>query len=211
MKRIVVFLLSLALSLGTALKAGAEEFSPHKVTEKFWTAIEENDTSTLRKYVTSRSLKEEDFETDLPSISGVELGKTTIDGDRAWVKTSVVICSDDSGSITVPIETVLAMENGEWKVLYEETVLTILETSKLARFLDRFGNLGEQFGQKFNHSLEELQRSLPEVEQELRELEKRLKAQLPEIQDRLEDLTKELEELLNPSQQAPSSEKERAI
>lgn len=209
MKRIFILLLSLTLSPG--ISVGAGELSPHEVAEGFWAAIKTNDIPTLRKYIASRSLKKEDLATHLPSIGNVELGKTLIEEDRAWVETSVVMRRNESESITIPLETMLIKENGQWKVLYEETVMMITETSELARFLDRLGDLTEQFGQRFDRSLGELQRSLPEAEQELRELEEKLKAQLPEIKDRLEGLMKELEELLKPFQQTQPSEEERAI
>lgn len=209
MKLTTVFLLLLMLLFGATPGIGAEKLSPQEVTERFWTAIQTKDIPALRKYIASNSLKEENLAAHLPSVNSVELGRILIDKNQAWIETNVVMGGDEP--VTIPLETVLIKENGQWEVLYDETVAISTEASDLARFLERFGDLSAQFERKFNQSLEELQRSIPQVEEELEDIEKKLKAQIPEIKEHLKGLMQELEELFRSVQQAPPSEGEKAI
>jgi hypothetical protein len=208
MKRVVILILSLALCLEATTGESIERLSPFKVAKIFWTAIETNDKATIRQYIASESLPEGDLSSLLP-IEGFKLDKTTIKGERAWIKTTVIVRSEEP--INVPLETMLIREDGQWKVLYEETVAMITEASDLARALESFQELTERFAQKFDKSLDELQRSLPKVERELKEIEKKLKAEIPGIKNRLEGLAKELEDLFNSLKQDPPPEKGKAI
>jgi hypothetical protein len=209
MKRIITFLILSALYLGTAAGLASETLSPHVVTEKFWEAIQRNDLATAHQYIASDSLEKEDLTAPLLPIAQVELGKTIIDKEQAWVETTITVHREET--VTIPIKTILIHENQQWKVRYQETVTLLTETSELARLLEQFGAMTEQFAQKFNQSLQELQRSLPEVERGLKDIESKLKAQIPEIQKRLEDLGEELEKLFKSAPPAPPSDKEKTI
>jgi hypothetical protein len=209
MKRIVIFALSLTLCLGATIGVCIERLSPFEVAEKFWAAIKADDRATIHKYIASKSLKGDDLTSSLLPIEDFKLDKTTIKGDRAWIETIVVVRSEEP--VDVLLETMLIREEGQWKVLYGETIAMITEASDLARALESFQELTEKFAQKFDKSLDELQRSLPKVERELKEIEKKLKAEIPGIKNRLEGLAKELEDLFNSLKQDPPPEKGKAI
>lgn len=214
MKKSIFFTLLLMLCLGATLGACAERLSPLKlspfeVTNKFWTAIKTNDTKTIREYILTESPNKEDLTSSLLPITDFKLGKITIDGERSWVETTVTV--EGERSMAVPIETVLIKENGQWKVRYEETVAMLTEASELARALENFGTLTEQFSKKIDQSLEGLQRSLPKVQREFKAIEEKLKADLPEIQKQLEGFARELQDLFKSLEQTPPPEKERAI
>ena len=207
MKQIVTLFLLLVLYLGSAVGLASEMISPHVVTEKFWEAIQAHELETARQYIASESLEKEYLTAPLLPIIQVELGKTIIDKERAWVETTVTVHRDET--VAIPIKTILIQEDQQWKVRYQDTVTLLTETSQLARLLEQFGTMTEQFAQKFNHSLQELQRSLPEIERGLKDIESKLKAQVPEIQKRLEDLGEELEKLFKSA--PPPSDQEKTI
>ncbi|ABA58595.1 hypothetical protein Noc_2135 [Nitrosococcus oceani ATCC 19707] len=209
MKKAIFFTLLLALCLVTTLGACAEKLSSYEVAEKFWTAVKENDVETMRKYVLTESLNKEDLISSLLPITNFKLGKIVIDGEKSWVETTVTVSNERP--VTVPLDTVLAKENGRWKVRYDETVKMLSEASELAQALENFGAMTEQFSNKIGQSLDELQRSLPKVQRELKSIEEKLKAELPEIQKQLEGFAKELQDLFRSLEQTPPPEEEHAI
>jgi hypothetical protein len=210
MKQAIILILSLILCLKATISAGIEEkLSPTEVTEKFWTAIKANDISALREYITSKSLKEDDLTSPLPHISEFKLNKAIIEGGQARIKTTVVVMGDKL--VTVPAETVLIRENGQWKVLYRETVEMVTEASELSRILNNFQELSKIFAKKFDKSVDKLQQSLPIVEHKLKEIKEKLKTEIPGIEDQLKGIAKELDDLFNSLQQAPPPEKEQSI
>jgi chaperonin cofactor prefoldin len=106
---------------------------------------------------------------------------------------------------------VLIRENGQWKVLYRETVEMVTEASELSRILNNFQELSKIFAKKFDKSVDKLQQSLPIVEHKLKEIKEKLKTEIPGIEDQLKGIAKELDDLFNSLQQAPPPEKEQSI
>jgi len=209
MKQIVILILSLALCLESTTSAGIEGSSPLEVTRKFWAVVKADDITALRGYISSESLKGAALASSIPSISDFKLGKTTIEDGQAWVKTTVVVSGDKL--VTVPVETVLIREKGQWKVCYRETTEVLTEASEVARVLEHFQELSINFAQKFNKSLDELQYSLPTLEHQLKEIKEKLKAEIPGIKDRLKGIAKELDDLFNSLPQAPPPKREKSI
>jgi len=121
-------------------------------------------------------------------------GIKLIDGDHAWVDTTVEIKAEKSFSI--PLKTILLKENGLWMVDYESTVATLSSASELATVMGSIHELGEQFAKQFNEVLDVLKKNIPQVQHELEKLEENIKSQIPELKDSLEDLARKLEEAL---------------
>ncbi|ADJ27897.1 hypothetical protein [Nitrosococcus watsonii] len=209
MKKAVFFTLLLGLCLVATLGACAEKLSSYEVAEKFWTAVKMNDVKTIHTYILTESLNKEDLISSLLPITNFKLGKVIIDGDQSWIETTVTVSNERP--VTIPLDTVLAKENGYWKVRYDETVKMLSEASELAQALEGFGVMTEQFSNKIDQSLDELQRSLPRVQRELKSIEEKLKAALPEIQKQMEGFAKELQDLFKSLEQTPPPEKEQAI
>lgn len=209
MRKLAVFALPLVLYFGAGFAALAEGLSPDEVAKRFWTAVKANDKQAVEEYVSAESSESDNLGSSLPPIEEFELGKIVIDGERAWVETTLAVSSEDT--VNIPFETVLVREKDHWKVSYEETVALLAEAGELARALKGLESLADQFSEKIDQSLEELQRSLPKVQRGLKEIEKKLKAELPEIQKQLEGLAKEFEDLFESLQETPPSEQERAI
>src|SRR5690606_26692720 len=122
--------------------------TPIEVSQEFWTAIQNRDSQTVRKYITSNSAKGNDLTANILPVSSFTLGRTIIDKDHAWVDTTVEIASDKPFSL--PIKTVLLQENEQWKVDYTATVASISSSSDVARILGNLNDLGIQFADKLN-------------------------------------------------------------
>jgi len=175
----------------------AANLSPIEVSDRFWSALKNGDGHAASGYVTSgslESLKKQDLEQDILPINNVSFGKTVIDGEQAWVDTDVEIAGNDP--FTLPLKTVLLMENRQWKINYEKTVASVSKTSSVARVLGELNNIGEQFNEKLNRSLDEIERTLPQVQKEIEKIEDNMRQKLPELRQRLEDFMRQLEETL---------------
>lgn len=175
----------------------AANLSPMEVSDKFWTAVKNRDGRMASGYVTSgslESLKQQDLDQDILPINNVSFGKTVIDGEQAWVDTDVVIAGNDP--FHLPLKTVLLMENRDWKVDYDKTVASVSKSSSVARVLGELNNIGEQFNEKLNRSLDEIERTLPQVQKEIEKIEGNLREKLPELRQRLEEFMRQLEESL---------------
>ena len=178
----------------------AANLSPMEVSDKFWTAVKNGNGQVASGYVTSgslESLKNQDLEQDILPINNVSFGKTVIDGEQAWVDTDVEIAGNDP--FTLPLKTVLLMENRQWKIDYDKTVASVSKTSSVARVLGELNIIGEQFNEKLNQSLDEIERTLPQVQKEIEKIEDNMREKLPELKQRLEEFMRQLEEALGGS------------
>lgn len=160
--------------------------------EIFWRAIQAQDADKLRKSITAKSRQQNNLIKNILAVGEVSLGKTVIDGDRAWVDTKVEIKADKS--FPIPLKTILIKERGLWMVDYEETVATLSTSSDLATVMGSIHELAEQVAKQFDQALDVLKKNIPQVQQELKKLEENIKSQIPELKESLQDLAKELEE-----------------
>jgi len=181
----------------------ATSLSPIEVSQHFWTGVQNRDSQTIRKYITSDTPRDGDLTTNILPVSNFTLGRTIIDKDQAWVDTTVDIAGEEPFSLS--IKTVLLQENQQWKVDYTATVASISSSSDVARILGNLNDLGIQFTDKLNQSLGEIQKTLPEVQRELEKIEESMKQKLPELQQRMEEFMRQLEEALGnkPGSQPP--------
>ena len=175
----------------------AANLSPMEVSDKFWTAVKNRDGQTAAGYVTSgslESLKKQDLDQDILPINNVSFGKTVIDGEQAWVDTDVEIAGNDP--FTLPLKTILLMENRQWRIDYDKTVASVSKSSSVARVLGELNNIGDQFNEKLNRSLDEIERTLPQVQKEIEKIEDNMREKLPELRQRLEEFMRQLEDAL---------------
>ena len=168
--------------------------SPIEVSEKFWTAVKNKDSTTVRRYISSNGNEKNELTENILPLDEISLGRTIIDGEEAWVDTEVVIAGDEP--FRLPLKTVLLKENQQWKVDYDATVASITKGSSVARVMGSLADLSSQFAKELDRSLDEIQKTLPEVQREIEKIEDSVKQQLPELKERLEEIIKQLEEAL---------------
>jgi hypothetical protein len=82
-----------------------EALYPIDVSEGFWRAVKDKDINAIEKYSTKDSLTGDELSENILPLDEIILGKTVIDGDEAWVDTTVTISADKP--YTLPIKTVL--------------------------------------------------------------------------------------------------------
>lgn len=171
--------------------------SPMEVSEGFWKGVKEKDAAAVSRYVTSasqESLKRQDPASNILPIKQVTLGRTVIEGERAWIDTTVEVA--DEKPFQLSVRTVLQQENQQWKVDYNATVASLTSDSAVGRVLGDLSALSRQFTDKLNQSLEQAQKVLPEIEREIGKIESELRQSLPELRQRMEELMRQLEKAL---------------
>ncbi|MBI4006432.1 MAG: hypothetical protein HY356_07150 [Gammaproteobacteria bacterium] len=172
----------------------AANLTPIEVSERFWTAVQNKDVRAVRNYVSSASLDKKDLTENILPIGEVSLGRTVIDGEQAWVDTTVAISGDDP--FKLPLKTVLLQENKQWKVDYDATVASVSSSGAVARVMGNLTDLSRQFADGLDRSLTEIQKTLPQVQKEIGKIEENLRERIPELRQRMEEIMKQLEEAL---------------
>ena len=187
--------------------------TPMEVSDGFWTGIKQKDPAAVSRYVTAESLEsleDKDPASSILPIKAVTLGRTVIDGEHAWIDTTVEVADDRPMHLT--LQTILQQENQQWKVDYNATVASITNDSDFGRVLGDISDLSRQFTDKLNQSLDQAQRALPQIQREIGKIEGDLKQKLPELRQRMDELMRQLEEALGdknkPESQPPPRTRE---
>jgi len=192
----------------TVLCGCEEKLSPIEVSEHFWKGIELRDAMIIERFVSSDSqIDSSSIENILP-VNNTSFGRTVIEGDMAWVDTTVTIASEKP--FTLPLTTTLIMENGYWKVNYNETIASISSGGDIARIMGSIQNLSGKFTEELDRSIGEMQKAIPEIKREIEQVEEKIKSKIPELKRRMEEFTKQLEDILKLPPQ-PSQDQKEAI
>ncbi|MEW6555144.1 MAG: hypothetical protein AB1384_12770 [Actinomycetota bacterium] len=129
MKKLVVILLALALSVSIPALAGCgggsngADDSPEQVVEEFMSATLAEDADAVYELLSEDSQaevtdKEELVAGSADAIDSYEVGKATINGDEARVATSIALTGFEG---SLDFEVVLLKEGGAWKISLSET------------------------------------------------------------------------------------------
>lgn len=171
-----------------------EGLYPIDVAEGFWRAVKDEDTKTIQKYSTNISLKEKELSENILPLDEITLGKTVIDGDSAWVDTTVTISGDKP--FTIPLRTELIRENKRWKVDYDATIKLVTQGSAVSNIINSIRNMTKELAEELNQSMEEIQRTIPEMTEEVEKIEESLLEHLPELKKQIEEFVRDLKDAI---------------
>ena len=183
------------LSLICLFIAGCDEgLYPIEVSEGFWRAVKDKDVNAIEKYSTKYSLTGDELRENILPLDEIILGKTVIDGDGAWVDTTLTISGDKP--YTLPIKTVLIRENKQWKVDYPATMKWVSKGSSVYSVISEIKNMMGELAEGLNQSMEEVQKAIPEIKEEVKRIEESLLEHVPELKKQIEEFVEELEEAI---------------
>ncbi len=96
------------------------------IAKRFWDAINADDIQTARSYATKKSgdglsLKER----GTASSGKVSFGNVKIEDNRTAIET-IIQASEGETELEFPIETILVKEDGQWKVDFDQTLMSML-------------------------------------------------------------------------------------
>ncbi len=171
-----------------------EGLYPIDVSEGFWRAVKGKDIKAIEKYSTEDSLTGDELSENILPLDEIILGKTVIDGDGAWVDTTVTISGDKP--YTLPIKTVLIRENKQWKVDYQATMKWVSKGSSVYSVINGIRNMSEALVEELNQSMEDIQKAIPEIKAEVEEIEESLLEHVPELKKQIKEFIEDLEEAI---------------
>ena len=150
-------LLLVALFLG----CGGGEDASVKVAKSFWQAMEERDIDKARSFATEATAAtltlnndEENKEVD------IIFGEAKIEDGQSHVPTTMKT-TEKGQSITVPMETVLVKEEGEWRVDVNLTMMSLFGGAMGAMMdtmKDGMEEMGKAMAEGMKDSFEELEK-----------------------------------------------------
>ena len=185
----------LILSLICLFITGCDEgLYPIDVSEKFWRAVKDKDTKAIQKYSSNSSLNGNELGENILPLDEITLGKTVIDGEGAWVDTTVTISGDKP--YTLPIKTVLIRENKQWKVDYRATIKWVSKGSAVSNVINSIKNMSEDLAKELNQSMEDIEKAIPEVKGEIEKIEESLLEHVPELKKQIEEFVEDLKETI---------------
>jgi len=167
---------------------------PIDVSEGFWRAVKDKDIAAIEKYSTEDSLTSDELSENILPLDEIILGKTIIDGDGAWVDTTVTISADKP--YTLPIKTVLIRENKQWKVDYQATMKWVSKGSSVYSVINGIKNMTDELAAELSQSMEDIQKAIPEIKKEVERIEESLLEHVPELKKQVEEFVKDLEEAI---------------
>jgi hypothetical protein len=183
------------LSLICLFITGCDEgLYPIDVSEGFWRAVKDKDITAIEKYSTEDSLTGDELSENILPLDEIILGKTVIDGDEAWVDTTVTISADKPYSL--PIKTVLIRENKQWKVDYQATMKWVSKGSSVYSVINGIKNMTDELAAELSQSMEDIQKAIPEIKKEVERIEESLLEHVPELKKQVEEFVKDLEEAI---------------
>ena len=186
----LIFITSICLFMAGC----GEGLYPIDVSEGFWRGVKNKDIRAIEKYSTEDSLTGDELSENILPIDEIILGKTVIDGDAAWVDTTVTISGDKP--YTLPIKTVLIRENKQWKVDYQATMKWVSKGSSVYSVINGIKSMTRDLAEEFDQSMEDIQKAIPEIKQEVEEIEESLMKHVPELKKQVEDFVEDLEEAI---------------
>lgn len=167
---------------------------PIDVSEGFWRAVKNKDIKAIEKYSTKDSLTDDELSENVLPLDEIVLGKTVIDGDGAWVDTTVTISGDKP--YTLPIKTVLIRKNRQWEVDYQATMKWVSKGSSVYSVISGIKNMSEDLAEELNQSMEDIQKAIPEVKEEVEKIEESLMEHVPELKKQIEEFVEDIEEAI---------------
>lgn len=185
-----------------------EKLSPIEVSEHFWKGVELRDVTIIKRFISSDSQVNTSSTENILPVRGATFGRTVIEGNMAWVDTTLTIESEKP--FTLPLTTTLIMEKGFWKVKYDETIASVSSGSNIARIMGSMRDLSDKFTEKLDESIGEMQKAIPEIKREIEKVEEQFKSKIPELKRRMEEFAKQLEEALKIPKE-PTQEQKEAI
>lgn len=96
------------------------------VAKKFWDAMNAGDIQTARSYATKKSGAGLQLKRNDTSGGGkVSFGNVKIEDNRTVIET-IIQASEGETQLEFPIETILVKEDGQWKVDFDQTLMSML-------------------------------------------------------------------------------------
>ena len=197
----------------TACKQAAQ--NPRDVAQQYWQALKADDTNTARELVTTETQSELDAYLQLPAEEKTALGDVNLGAEKTTVVTIVYPDAANPEDYRV-FETVLELENGQWKVDASQS----LPPKPSVPTDQEMDELAEQLNESVQENIESIEEAMSEGMRMLHEAMRQGSQDMGEsllrgmeelnrsMQESIEQMQKRRELQEQQEQQAPSHEGE---
>ena len=103
---------------------GSSSNSPESVADAFWQAVRKSDLEKAQSFAMPGHLKDMTFKGEM--MKSLSLSKPEIIGNTAVVPTELVMAKDGGKEDTHIFNTMLALIDGQWKVDYNKTMVSLI-------------------------------------------------------------------------------------
>lgn len=103
---------------------GSSSNSPESVADAFWQAVRKSDLEKAQSFAMPGHLKDMTFKGEM--MKSLSLSKPEIIGNTAVVPTELVTAKDGGKEDTHIFNTMLALIDGQWKVDYNKTMVSLI-------------------------------------------------------------------------------------
>jgi hypothetical protein len=142
---------------------GSDKDESLAVAKDFWKAMKDRDIEKAKTYATSASadaltINAEENDQDVE----ISFGDIEIKDGKSTIETNMQAVDDDS-QMTIPMETVLIKEEGEWKVDVNLTMMSLFGGAMgamMESMKEGMEELGKSMAEEMKASMEELSQGL---------------------------------------------------
>lgn len=190
---------------------------PQEIAQHFWNAMKIQDVENARKYATTSTSTLIDASKEQFKDAVVTFGKIIIDGDLTTIDTTVRL-QKHGAETSIPLQTILKKEAGEWRVDYAQTKETIKEDDTFSDITKKLEALGGKLSERMDEAIGEIKQKMPEYEEKMKKVgeaaskkfDEALQRYVTEIKKGIEKLNGILDEVLKEERDNSQQEKPQA-
>ena len=142
---------------------GSSSNSPESVADAFWQAVRKSDLEKAQSFAMPGHLKDMTFKGEM--MKSLSLSKPEIIGNTAVVPTELVTAKDGGKEDTHIFNTMLALIDGQWKVDYNKTMVSLIgfDPNELMQGMkEGLEGMGEAMGEAMKEGLEGMGEAMKE-------------------------------------------------
>jgi hypothetical protein len=169
---------------------------PDEIARNYWSAVKSGDTSTLKSLTINHQDVTEDQLIGSLQLTGFKIRRTIIEDDNAVVEVDLQLA--DTGSIPVPVNTVLIKQDQSWLVDHRTTVASLRSKSDIGDAIAAFHKFSRLFSKDLDQSLTELERQAPAIRNDIVNMMEKFTERVPALKKQLEQLIEDIDKTVKP-------------
>jgi phosphate uptake regulator len=169
---------------------------PDEVARNYWSAVISGDTNTLKSLTINPDDVTEDQLIGSLQLTDFKIKRTIIEEDNAVVEVELQLAN--TGSVPVPVNTVLVKRDQFWLVDHRTTVATLSQKSDIGDAIAALHKFTRIFSKDLDQSLSELERQAPIIRNDIVNMIQKITERVPVLKKELEKLAEEIDKTVKP-------------
>ncbi|MEE9425561.1 MAG: hypothetical protein V3V18_11380 [Methylococcales bacterium] len=211
MQRIIFNVL---LIVSPVLFAGCQQKTvmPDEVAHDYWNAVQSGNTSSLKNLTIDPDEVNEGKLISSLDLKNFKIKRTIIEADSAIVEVDLELTN--TGSVPVPIDTILVKQDHSWLVDHRTTLASLRKNSEIGDAIAELHKFSRMFSRDLDQSLDQLERQAPAIRKNIVDLMQKMTARVPILKRELENLVKDIDKTIKPlmeQQNQPSQQPGKVV